>query len=426
MFEYDEFGNLIPMGATATTMGDGRRDAAGVFTGQYPPLPPTQLPVGGPNTGGLQLPPITPSAANPQPFQMPGLGGQQVVGLGGATDYSGGFNTGGPIVNPSPFGPTMDDFPMEFRSLEGIQEFDMPEEADIPLDFDLNAGATPEVADAAKSGLNMQSAGMIASGALGIAGGITDIIQGGRNMRAAQADQRKQQAEIDRLKASQPSLSTPAEYYERVKNAYDSRLMQMRTEDINRNLANTTAAAASFGSRGLGALAGATQAANRAQRAEVLEQQQRQTAALGDLATAQERTIDRKEARNVRETDFAQRQLEQAEQMELMAQQQRMSGIASTVGGVAQTALGFVNPLPIPNPMEEGGKVQKTPGKFSHEENEMAVITEDGDDTGIRVTGGEYVLNPDQAKSIKRLVESKDKEGLMKFMDDLLDEPQFA
>ena len=107
-----------------------------------------------------------------------------------------------------------------------------------------------------------------------------------------------------------------------------------------------------------------------------------------------------------------------------------MSGIASTVGGVAQTAMGFGAFGPVTSAagavMEEGGKVQKTPGKFSHAENEMAVITEDGDDTGIRVTGGEYVLNPDQAKSIKRLVESKDKEGLMKFMDDLLDEPQFA
>ncbi len=437
---FDEYGNFIPVGtAPVATMGDdARRNAAGVYTGQYPPLPPTQLPVGGPNTGGLQLPPITPSAANPQPFQMPGLGGQQVVGLGGATDYSGGFNTGGPVANPSPFGPTMDDFPMEFRSLEGIQEFDMPEEADIPLDFDLNAdaakgavtGATPQVADAAKSGMGIEQAGMAASGILGVAGGITDIIVGHKQMKQAQDQQVKQQHEIDKLKASQPSLSTPAEYYERVKNAYDTRLMQMRTEDINRNLANTTAAATSFGSRGLGALAGATSAANRAQRAEVLEQQQKQTAALGDLASAQERSTERKEARNVRETNYAQQQLANAQALEQQSRQQMMGGIASTVGGVAQTAMGFGAFGPLTSAagavMDEGGKVQKTPGKFSHAENEMAVITEEGDDTGIRVTGGEYVLNPDQAKSIKRLVESKDKEGLMKFMDDLLDEPQFA
>ena len=283
--------------------------------------------------------------------------------------------------------------------------------------------------------VKLQGAGMMASGALGVAGGITDIIQGTRNLRDARADQASAQSEIDKLKASQPSLSTPAEYYEAVKNAYDSRLMQMRTEDINRNLANTTAAAASFGSRGLGALAGATQAANRAQRQEVLTQQQLQTQNLQQLAQAQQNTIDRKEARNVRETQYAQSQLEAAKQAAMMAQQQRMSGIASTVGGVAQAGMGF-GALRTGNELldmganiagfEKGGKVQKTPGKFSHKENEMAVVTEDGEDTGIRVTGGEYVLNPKQARAIKMLVESGDAKALMKYMDNLLDEPQFA
>ena len=490
MFEYDEFGNPIPLGAAQVSALGSRRDASGAYTGLMPglPLSPLSVPGGtgtgglhGPGLGGSQIPwntaspgmappavpygggysgyshsfdPITGISAGNQNefFEMPSLG--QEVGLGGATDYTGGFDVRtaqpmeyGPTMadfpleyRPAPAaapyggegglpaGPTMDDFPMEFRSLEGIQEMGLVEEADIPLDFDpssLNKPATTAATGGRKK-MNMQSAGMIASGVLGVAGGVTDIIQGGRNMRSAQAEQAKQQAEIDRLKASQPSLSTPAEYYERVKNAYDSRLMQMRTEDINRNLANTTAAASSFGSRGLGALAGATSAANRAQREEVLQQQQLQTAALGDLAGAQERTIGLQEARNVRETNYAQNALETAKQNELMAQQQRMSGIASAVGGVAQVGLGLVNPVPIPTSLEDGGKVQKTPGKFSHEENEMAVITENGEDTGVRVTGGEYVLNPDQAKTIKKLVESGDADKLMKYMDDLLDEPQFS
>ncbi len=444
---FDEYGNPIQLGtAVVAAQGNG--------AGVYNPLPPTTLPVSGVNPGGLMpmgnsMPPITGISAGNQNqlFQMPGLGGQQ-VGLGGATDYSGGFNTGGPVnvapglVGMQTFDPAPEaDIPLDFdMPLKGIQEFDMAEEADIPLDFNLNAdaakgavaGATPQVADAAKTagGMGLEQAGMAASGILGVAGGITDIVVGHKQMKEAQDQQVKQQHEIDKLKSSQPSLSTPAEYYERVKNAYDTRLMQMRTEDINRNLANTTAAATSFGSRGLGALAGATSAANRAQRTEVLEQQQKQTAALGDLASAQERTTDRKEARNVRETNYAQEQLANAQALEQQSRQQMMGGIASTVGGVAQTAMGFGAFGPLTSAagavMDEGGKVQKTPGKFSHAENEMAVITEEGDDTGIRVTGGEYVLNPDQAKSIKRLVESKDKEGLMKFMDDLLDEPQFA
>ena len=472
---FDEYGNPIQIGTAVVA-------AQGGGAGFYPPLPPTMLPGSAGNAGGLmptmQIPQRVSAGNQNEFFQMPDLG-QQAYGLGGATDYTGGFNTTGtgnfapglagqqPITPAAdniplnfPDGPTGADFPTEFRSLEGIQEFGMGEEADIPLAFknsdtlsgiqemglleeedigldfnnrDLrrdkqalqkaNASAASTATDSAGK-LNMQSAGMIASGVLGVAGGVTDIIQGGKNMRSAQAEQAKRQSEIDRLKASQPSLSTPAEYYERVKNAYDSRLMQMRTEDINRGLANTTAAAASFGSRGLGALAGATQSANRAQREEVLQQQQLQTTALGDLAAAQERTLGMQEARNVRETEYAQSALETAQQNELLAQQQRMAGIASTVGGVAQIGLGAINPVPLP--MAEGGKVQKTPGKFSHEENEMAVITEDGEDTGVRVTGGEYVLNPEQAESIKKLVESGDKDALMRYMDDLLDEPQFA
>jgi len=493
---FDEYGNPIQIGTAVVA-------AQGGGAGFYPPLPPTMLPGSAGNAGGLmptmQIPQRVSAGNQNEFFQMPDLG-QQAYGLGGATDYTGGFNTtGGGNFAPG---------------LAGMQGFSAAPEADIPLPFEtpigitgmsviqpkptnqqntlspmsslgiptLDAGpyATPgSVADTSMQGmktlgveqlaggsgpntgglvdsamtgpavmaysnnkaaegaaaaastatdsagkLNMQSAGMIASGVLGVAGGVTDIIQGGKNMRSAQAEQAKRQSEIDRLKASQPSLSTPAEYYERVKNAYDSRLMQMRTEDINRGLANTTAAAASFGSRGLGALAGATQSANRAQREEVLQQQQLQTTALGDLAAAQERTLGMQEARNVRETEYAQSALETAQQNELLAQQQRMAGIASTVGGVAQIGLGAINPVPLP--MAEGGKVQKTPGKFSHEENEMAVITEDGEDTGVRVTGGEYVLNPEQAESIKKLVESGDKDALMRYMDDLLDEPQFA
>ena len=265
-------------------------------------------------------------------------------------------------------------------------------------------------------------AGMLAGGATGLIGGVADIIMGQQMKKDAQAAQTQYQGTLDDLAASQPSLSTPAEYYEMAKNAYDTRLMQMRTEDINRGLANTTAAASQFGSRGLGALAGATQSANRAQREETLMQQQMQTQALGQLAGARENEIGRREMRSQNDIAYNRQQLDQAVAMEQMAKQQQMAGIASTVGGVASLAVGGL-PGMI---MDEGGKVQKTPGKFSHAENEMAVITEDGDDTGIRVTGGEYVLNPEQSQTIKKLVEAGDKNGLMSFMDNLLDEPQFS
>ena len=68
------------------------------------------------------------------------------------------------------------------------------------------------VADAAKKagGMGLEQAGMAASGILGVAGGITDIVVGHKQMKEAQDQQVKQQHEIDKLKASQPSLSTPA------------------------------------------------------------------------------------------------------------------------------------------------------------------------------------------------------------------------
>jgi len=42
------------------------------------------------------------------------------------------------------------------------------------------------------------------------------------------------------------------------------------------------------------------------------------------------------------------------------------------------------------------------------------------------MTGGEYVFNPDQSKAIKDYVDQGDAMGLMKYMDELFDEPQFA
>ncbi len=440
---FDEYGNPIGLGTATVASGPGGGGAP------YAPLPPNQIlqphdpraaTMGG-LMGSDSLPPGPMQQMQPmQPMSViqPRPPGVQTNMSPMASLGVGQLDTGmGPYATPG----SVADTSMQAMKTLGVKPIEggggpnmgglMTGGAPVgPAAVAAAAPAAAPVADAAKKagGMGLEQAGMAASGVLGVAGGITDIVVGHKQMKEAQDQQVKQQHEIDKLKSSQPSLSTPAEYYERVKNAYDTRLMQMRTEDINRNLANTTSAATSFGSRGLGALAGATSAANRAQRTEVLEQQQKQTAALGDLATAQERSTERKEARNVRETNYAQEQLANAQALEQQSRQQMMGGIASTVGGVAQTAMGFgaFGPLTSAVPMEEGGKVQKTPGKFSHAENEMAVITEEGDDTGIRVTGGEYVLNPDQAKSIKRLVESKDRDGLMRFMDDLLDEPQFA
>ena len=56
------------------------------------------------------------------------------------------------------------------------------------------------------------------------------------------------------------------------------------------------------------------------------------------------------------------------------------------------------------NSQEQGGVVQKTPGEFDHDTNDMILMAPTADglvDTGIRQTGGEFVLNPEQAEGLE-------------------------
>ena len=106
----------------------------------------------------------------------------------------------------------------------------------------------------------------LAGGMGSLAGGIAGMI-GQKGRADAAADELKAaKSDLANLKASQPSLSTPSEYYQMVSQAYDQRLMQQRLEDINRSLATTTQAASQFGARGLGAVMQASQQAQKGKR----------------------------------------------------------------------------------------------------------------------------------------------------------------
>lgn len=84
---------------------------------------------------------------------------------------------------------------------------------------------------------------------------------------------------------------------------------------------------------------------------------------------------------------------------------------------------------------EQGGVVQKTPGEFNHDTNDMILMapTEGGlVDTGIRQTGGEFVLNPEQAEGLEEAYENVNRkkptyEQLLALYEAarFLDEPQF-
>ena len=84
---------------------------------------------------------------------------------------------------------------------------------------------------------------------------------------------------------------------------------------------------------------------------------------------------------------------------------------------------------------EQGGVVQKTPGEFNHDTNDMILMapTERGlVDTGIRQTGGEFVLNPEQAEGLEEAYENVNRKKptyaqLLALYEAarFLDEPQF-
>ena len=102
------------------------------------------------------------------------------------------------------------------------------------------------------------------------------------------------------------------------------------------------------------------------------------------------------------------------------------------------TALDYLDAMDSrfrPQSQEQGGVVQKTPGEFDHDTNDMVLMapTEEGlVDTGIRQTGGEFVLNPDQAEGLEGAYDAVDPrdptfEQLLALYEAarFLEEPQF-
>lgn len=261
---------------------------------------------------------------------------------------------------------------------------------------------------------------MVAGGAGSALGGIVDIFAGRAAKREANKELGLANQNLEKVLGNQPSLATPGEYYEAVKNAYDQRLLQMRTDDINRSLATTAGAAQQYGSRGLGAIMGAQAQAQRQMREEALNQQQLQTQALTNLAGAREREIELREARSNRDIEYGYDAKALAEARRAQAQQQLAQGFGSLVGGLAQVGVGaaFLPKKPGEGgeggggKFETGGRVQKTPGKFSHEENEMYVVDAQGKSMGLALTGGEYVIDPARANRLKKKVKDPSLKGM--------------
>lgn len=173
------------------------------------------------------------------------------------------------------------------------------------------------------------------------------------------------------------------------------------------------------------------------------------------------------------EMDAALQELQVAQQESLAGQQLKGQGTQNLVTGLTQFAGNFEKNLgDVKNPdgtvteatglqnfaanlglkpkvAAHGMSVQKTPGEYSHETNDMILVSqaEDGSliDTGNRLTGGEYVIDPFDAGNMRQSHEKinpveleKVRQGEMEMSEEMaenlirlydavrfIDEPQF-
>ena len=274
----------------------------------------------------------------------------------------------------------------------------------------------------------------IVGGIIGGIAGLGQAIYGG-----IQANKAKK--EMERIQKTAPDLnapiSTPSEYFKAYKESYDQDIMNRQMESIKSGLAGTTEALAGAGGRALlGGIGAATQQAQRQTQGIADIQQQRQTEALQGLAAAQERTRGLQENRLGMKEGRFQNQLQMAQG----ARDAAVQTIAGGIGNIGSAAIygfdnvGYNNPDPTRQgfskkardlrkadrlaAMEEGGKVMKTPGEFSHKSNPIDIMR-----NGKKIaeaTGGEYIFNPKQMSNIKKYVETDDKSKLHNYVKALI------
>ncbi len=87
-------------------------------------------------------------------------------------------------------------------------------------------------------------------------------------------------------------------------------------------------------------------------------------------------------------------------------------GLQSTAFGGPGAMQGNFSGISLLNPQADGGSVQQTPGKYDHDTNDMILMAQGRDgmliDTGIRQTGGEFVIDPFDAGNMRQAHEKID------------------
>jgi hypothetical protein len=250
-----------------------------------------------------------------------------------------------------------------------------------------------------------QQASSIAAGV----GGIGDLGVGIYNIASGIKGAKDANRELDRLRATAPSLTTPSQFYEAQKSAYDQRLIELQKEALGRNVSASLGAAGQAGGRALiGSIGALTTGAARSMQELALDSARERRDATTKLGMANQMSQQMQEARSSRDIGF---------QMDKYAQSRAAigQGIGQAVGGGANVALMAMGLPPV---AKNGAKIEKTPGEFSHKNNPIDIV-KDGAKIG-EMTGGEYIFNPKQMSNIEKFVAKGDKEKLHSYVKGLI------
>ena len=254
--------------------------------------------------------------------------------------------------------------------------------------------------------------------------------------------QKEAAAAASDLKAMMPSLSSQEDYYNFYQKQAQATNEAKMQNQLNESIAAGSKTMSGAGSRGV--LGGIQGAVGKAAMAGFQMDQQRED----KMLNAYEKLIQAKDSDRQR---LMNEQL-RAEQQQNAGLQTMLTGLQG-VTDVASSAIlaglsskGNVDPTDPASPTglnnpsfkamtpieqanylakygttaEKGASIEKTPGEFSHDKNPIDIVRE-GAKIG-EMTGGEYIFNPDQMKSIKSMVAKGSNKELHGYMKGLIKE----
>jgi len=252
-------------------------------------------------------------------------------------------------------------------------------------------------------------------------GGIGDIGVGIYNAIEGSRQAKQATAEIERLKAAAPVLTTPSQFYEAQKMAYDQRLVDLQKEAVARNVSQSLQSLGQLGGRAaLGGVSALQTGANRAMQEIAMDAARQRMAATSQLGAARERELGRVEGRYQQDLGFERDRYAAGRAAIGQGIGQAVGGVSSAIAGFTGGAMDAAKLAATASgiPVGKDGMVVKTPGEFSHSKNPIDIV-KGGAKIG-EMTGGEYIFNPKQMDKIKGFVAGGDKEKLHTYVKSLI------